>query len=198
MVRLVIMLVFAACLALAGVFYSTSSREKPSDKLKISDTRRIVMTNLSQWRFHGKEISSRLTAGLGEFHDPNLVVLSNAVFLERGVGPKKVSVVTDRAEINLSAKRLSDVFRNARILSITSPGPFIAHLKDDALSGTAAVFQPEEQLLSSSSPFRITGPGRWLSGQQGFRYDLSREWISIIGPMEGVLRRHATARQKLR
>lgn len=190
MPRLIIAIIFVCAFVVSAGFYLFGEREHPAEKVKGGEeTPRIAMTTMHQWRYRGTVPHTHLSAGRAEFYEPNVVKMFDGVTLVRGARGKEIHVRTAAAEARLSAQKLEDVFGDTKVTLVESLGPVTVEARDSVLVAESAQFLPEDSIMQSEAPFKLSGPGRLLSGKQGFRYDLSKEKISVPGPVEGVLNR---------
>jgi hypothetical protein len=173
--------------------YVFMTRETSSIKDRINRVSakepRAVLEEFVAYRYDGDHLKAKITAHLGEFFEPNVVVL------EGEVKSTKFKAEDDIEE--LRAESATAYFKPSSLTKMLDPGQ-VNELERAELSGFVEVaiqdhliitdyaeFIGKEKAVRSSHPVRVEGPGRTFIGESGFLYNLVSQILSMPGKVKG-------------
>ncbi|MBM4251045.1 MAG: hypothetical protein FJ146_03665 [Deltaproteobacteria bacterium] len=185
-------------LSFAFAIYVFMTRETSSIKERInrvsSKEPRVVLEEFIAYRYDGDQLKAKITAHLGEFFEPNVVVL------EGEVNGRRIKSKDDIEEIR--AESATAYFKPSSLTKMLDPSQ-ANELERAELSGFVEVMLQEHQIITdyaefigrdksvrSSRPVRVEGPGRTFIGESGFVYQLVSQILSMPGKVKGEVAYH--------
>jgi hypothetical protein len=173
--------------------YVFMTRETSSIKDRINRVSakepRAVLEEFVAYRYDGDRLKTKITAHLGEFFEPNVVVLEGEV---------KASRFKDQDDLEeLRAESATAYFKPSSLTKMLDPGQ-VNELERAELSGFVEValqehliitdyaeFIGHEKSVRSARPVRVEGPGRTFLGESGFLYNLVSQTLTMPGKVKG-------------
>ena len=187
---------FLVCLMMAlWLFFSreTTSLRENMENAPSHKKPRVILENFITRRYKGETQLSQMRADYGDFRAPNVVEIKSGLSgwqlsqgrvqtmkAGRGVAWFDASSLSELLEGN---KGVDHAFLRERVQI-----GFQEHL----LITEEAQYVTKESLITGQMPVRVTGPGRWFTGKDGFRYDLKDETFNVYGKVRGMVRPDAS------
>lgn len=181
---------FLASLVLAMTVFLGRDQQSLRDNLRNMDARepRVVLEDFVMYRYKGASIQAQLAGRLGQFYEPNLVELEGDVKAERGQGDTLEYIAAENATAYLESATMSKIMTQSAKLVRAELSSFVElGVKNHVLSTDYAEYLHQDQLVRSSRPVRVEGPGRIFTGDEGFVYTLANETLEMPGTVKGVM-----------
>ncbi len=185
--KIIVIIGFLIFFFSALYIFITIDKKAPIENIKTETvkTPRIILSDFTHYNYEKGSLASSLSARLGYLIDPNIVEVFGDV---RGKNYKKDGGEVIKAESGrayFGTDDLDRMFQNAQMEKAELKGMIEIEFHDHKLLTDYAEYSTKENVVSSTRPTRIEGNKRWFIGQNGFRYDLTKEHIVFDGPIEG-------------
>jgi hypothetical protein len=184
----IVIISFLVCLAIAIYQYMFRS-ETPLREIANLATKRapVSLEDFVIYRFDKQRQTAKLTARLGQIFEPNRVELAGEIRSQRVRGQdieflsaESAIGTFDQEDLLTFSTREPATLRRAEFSSFVEVG-----VQGYLLSTDYAEFKGKQQLIESSRPVRLEGKKRIVTGDNGFRYNLTSQAIEMNGPIEG-------------
>lgn len=185
--KLIVIIGFLIFFVISLYLFFTKPHVAPLDALKSETTKtpRIILADFTFYKYEKGTLSTTLSSRLGYLNEPNSVELFGNV---RAVNHKSTETETVRAETGIAyfqTDSLGRLLQESELDRAELKGSIEVDFHNHKLTTDYIEFLSKERIAQSSKPTRIDGANRWFTGQNGFRYDLNKEEINFLGPIEG-------------
>ena len=165
---------------------SSTSRDRHELVNKSGEsTPRMYVQGIRIRKYSINEVLSEFSAREAEFWEPNRIEIRGDL---RGMRVKegfREEIQGNSGEAILEADTLHDVFKKSEIRSVAITGDVKLTSRNHTLMTDTANYNAADNILSSDEKVTVLGHNRLMIGEQGFRYDLNKETLQIIGKVSG-------------
>lgn len=182
---------FLLCLVMAlgmFLFRENVSLRETMERVPSHKKPRVVLENFTIRRYQGAEQLAHLRAAYGDFRAPNVVELRGGLDGWRMNHGQKQYMRAGRGIAWFDAAGLSEMLEGNKSVDHAFVREHVHFsFQDYQLVTDEAQYVTRQRLLTGQMPVRMTGSGRWMTGQDGFRYDLNDESFSVYGKVRGMI-----------
>jgi len=169
--------------------FFTKPNIAPLDALKSETTKtpRIILADFTYFRYENGVLTTTLSSRLGYLNEPNSVELFGNI---KAINHKSTETEVIKAETGIAyfqSDSLGRLLDKSELDRAELKGSVEIDFHDHTLTTDYVEFISKDRIAQSSKPTRIDGPNRWFTGQNGFHYDLNKEELSFMGPIEGAV-----------
>lgn len=187
---------FLVCLMVAlWLFFSreTTSLRENMENAPSHKKPRVILEEFIIRRYEGETQLSQMKADYGDFRAPNVVELKSGLSGWQLNHGKKQTMKAERGVAWFDASSLSELLEgNKRVDHAFLRDRVQIRFQEHLLVTEEAQYITKESLITGQMPVRVTGPGRWFTGKDGFRYDLNDETFNVYGKVRGMVRPDAS------
>lgn len=190
MAKNLVILGFLVSFAVALWTYASRDTRSLRDNLasKHKDPR-VIMEDFFVFRYRDGKLNSRVTAKLGLFFEPNILEIEGEIRAERYNRLLLETLAAESARATFDAKTLGVMMSQKVNLDRAELSGFVeVGVKNHLLSTDHAEYSNHDQIVRSSRPVRVDGPGRVFMGEEGFIYSLATETLEMPGVVKGEIK----------
>lgn len=159
-----------------------------STTVAIKKTPPLLFTKAIVSKYEGNKLMSRSFASNGFYQEPNLLHLQGTITAKRYIDDKDESVKAKESIVFFNIKSLSEIFEDVKVTKIELKDRVRVHVKDLTLMTEYAEYTESTNVIETLDPVKVRGSGKWLRGDEGFRYDLNSRALTLFGNIDGVFK----------
>jgi LPS export ABC transporter protein LptC len=192
---------FLLCLAVAVYVYATRETRSLRENMGQQDTTkapRVELEDFVFYRYDADELTSKASARLGHFFEPNIAELDGDVHGERQRDDGSIETIGAESAIAYfeATKLTSMLTQKTKLQRVELSGFVEATTQGHLLTTDYAEYIDETETVRSRRPVRVEGPNRVFSGDEGFTYSVPEASLTMLGTVKGVLTFDETNRAK--
>jgi hypothetical protein len=146
---------------------------------------RVVLEDFVLYRYTSAVLTSRVSAKLGNVFEPNVVELYGDVEGSRNREDHVERMGAEFAKATFASESLEQLTQKPSLDKVEMSDFVRFYLRDEVLETSHAEFHQATSQVTSNTLVQIRGPGRNLSGDKGFVYDMSKDEIDLLGVVKG-------------
>lgn len=179
--------IFILCIGLALFVYASHEKKSLRENLSKKGQRepRLVFEDFILYRYRLDALTSRLSARIGHFYEPNIIELDGEIRGERLTNDGRETVSSESATAYFKAPTLSKMMAETDLDRAELTGFVEVGVKEHSLSTDYAEYIAADDLVRSPKPVRVQGPNRAFTGEEGFTYGLGDETLKMFGIVKG-------------
>lgn len=187
--KLVILSFLVSFIVALWTYASRDTRSLRDNLVARQKDPRVIIEDFYVFRYRRATLSSRLTAKLGLFFEPNVLEIEGEIRAGRYNQGRFETLSAESARATFDAKTLGVMMSQKVDLNHADLSGFVeVGVKNHVLSTDHAEFSKDDQIVRSTRPVRVDGPGRVFMGEDGFSYSLVTETLEMPGVVKGELK----------
>ena len=188
------------CLTLAlWLFFSreTKSLRENMEKAPSHKKPRVILEDFVLRRYQGSEQIHQLKADYGDFRAPNVVTLKGGLGAWQQSFNGMQHLRCERGTAWFDASSLSELLTGDKEVDHAFLREHVRlTFQDHILITEEAQYTTRQNLITGQRSVRVTGPGRWFTGRNGFRYDVNDGSFNVYGKVRGMVKPDVAAATK--
>jgi lipopolysaccharide export system protein LptC len=172
----------------AMVFFLTQpNHDDPAKALAGIGEPRVVVDDVSVYRYQGNELKASFSAKMAHFVEPNIVEAFASVRGMRVRDNMEETIRCEAVHIQFAASSMIEIIQDNRdeVSYAEVEDQVLLTMREEEIRTERAQYFADKQIISSREPVHIDGPNRSFVGDEGFSYNLNTEVMHMPGPVRG-------------
>lgn len=157
------------------------------DAIVPSHDPRIVLQNFILTKFDGETVISQIRGAKAALLTPRLLEMPSYVTGWRVRDGKKESFEANLVKAELDSVQMSDLSGRVNVKNAFFGDSVMLSIGELVLETQEARYLGDQSRMIVGDKFvMVYGPGRWVSGEKGFEFNMNDEDLSLFGKIKGV------------
>lgn len=173
---------------IATIVFLRRPQSMPKQQLKDkSEPTRIVLEDFTIFRYQGHQLSSRVSAKLGQYVEPNRVELYGDVYGFEELADKQNYVRSQSASLFFDSRGLVRLMKETKLRRADFANDVEFGFSNSRVFTQFAEYTANNQLIRSDRATLMRREDAELRSETGFEYSLSGESLELYGPIQGLI-----------